>query len=42
MEEIKKAFNNLSNEKKVELLAELYESLSDYHKDEFLRETDNA
>lgn len=39
---IKAAFNALPNTKKVELLVELYYSLTDYYKDEFLRETENA
>lgn len=42
MDTIKKEFNKLSDREKVELLAELYYSLTDYYKDEFLRETENA
>ena len=35
-------FNNLANKEKVEILTALYYELDDYHKDEFLRETENA
>lgn len=41
-EEIIRLFGEMKIEKQVELLAFLYEDLDDYHKDEFLRETDNA
>ena len=40
--DIKTAFNALPNTEKVEVLVELYYSLTDYYKDEFLRETENA
>lgn len=39
---IKKEFSTLSSADKVELLAELYYSLYDGEKDDFLRETENA
>lgn len=35
-------FNGLSNSAKVEIMSMFYYDLDDYHKDEFLRETDNA
>ena len=36
-------FNNLSDSAKVEIMTEFYyDYLDDYHKDEFLRETENA
>ena len=35
-------FNDLSESAQVEIMAMFYYQLDDYHKDEFLRETDNA
>ena len=35
-------FNNLSAREQVELLTSLYYELDDYHKDQFLEETENA
>jgi hypothetical protein len=35
-------FNDLSATKQVELLTSLYYELDDYHKDQFLEETENA
>ena len=35
-------FNDLSESAKVEIMTMFYYQLDDYHKDEFLRETDNA
>ena len=35
-------FAQLPEDEQVEVLAELYYYLDDYHKDEFLRETENA
>lgn len=36
-----KIFNDLSDDAKVDLMVGFYLSLDDYHKDEFLRKTDN-
>lgn len=38
---IKKLFNGMSKEEQVELLVDLYETMYDSQKDEFLRETGN-
>lgn len=40
--QIKEGFSTLSSADKVELLVELYYSLYDGEKDDFLRETENA
>lgn len=37
---IRNAFNELSEKDQVEIMSELYWDLSDYYKDEFLRETE--
>lgn len=35
-------FNELSTTKQVELLTSLYYELDDFHRDQFLKETENA
>ena len=42
VDKVKAICNTLSGENMVMLMTELYYGLSDYEKDEFLRETENA
>lgn len=42
MEEIKKMFSDLDADASVAALVELYYMLDDYHKDKFLRQTENG
>ena len=42
MEEIKKMFSGLDADARVAILVDLYYMLDDYHKDEFLRQTENG
>lgn len=42
MEEIKKMFSGLDADDRVAALVELYYMLDDYHKDEFLHQTENG
>lgn len=42
MEEIKRLFNRLSEEDQVAIMIDLYCSMYDGQKDEFLEETENA
>lgn len=39
---IRNSFNELSKSEQVEIMTELYWDLTDYNKDRFLEETDNA
>lgn len=39
---IRDLFNELSEKEQVTIMSELYWDLSDYYKDKFLEETDNA
>ncbi len=42
MEEIKRVFSGLDADARVAILVDLYYMLDDYHKDEFLRQTENG
>jgi len=42
MEAIKKMFRDLGADAQVAALVDLYYMLDDYHKDEFLRQTENG